>query len=203
MLRTPNEDAPRRRIVIKSEEERIVFAEVYSPLHVDTDGEAMTPTEIRKMAHKFLSEGRVKKIDVQHSQKESGCSVVESFIAREHDPDGFIQDSWVMAVHIPQDEVWEEVKSGKLNGFSFFGEVRKIPAKARVAVTRKMEGVTEDSMDGPLPPHEHDVLLMFDQNGRLMSGKTEETLNHVHEIKRATATELEWEHAHRMIMIEN
>lgn len=191
------------RLVIKSDEERLLFAEVYSPLHIDTDGEAMTAEDIRKMAHNFLSSGRVRKIDVQHNQEESGCEVVESFIARKNDPDGFITGSWVLGIHVTPDDVWEKVKKGELNGLSFFGSVQKVPARARVIVTRKMVGQTEDSMEGLLPPHTHELTLEFSQDGRVLEGKTEEALGHSHSVTRATATEIAWEHGHRLVLIEN
>lgn len=194
------------RIVIKSEEEHFVFAEIYSPNHVDTDGEAMTAEEIRKMAYRFLSEGRTRKIDVQHNQRESGCIMVESFIARKNDPDEFIQDSWVAGLIIPAGEMWEKIKKGELNGFSFFGEVRKVPARAKVTVMRKMVGETEDSIEGGLlPPHSHGITLKFSSDGRIESGETNEEFDHIHKVLRATATEVneEWEHGHRLILVEN
>ena len=191
------------RIVVKADEQRLLFAEVYSPLHVDTDGEAMTAEDIRKMAHNFLASGRVTKIDVQHNQKESGCVVVESFIARKNDPDGFIKDSWVLGIHVPSDDVWEAVKKGELNGLSFFGSVQKVPARARVIVTRKMVGQTEESMAGLLPAHSHDVTINFSENGRVMEGFTERAVGHTHRITKATATETDWDHGHRLVLVEN
>jgi len=196
--------APQRRIVIKSEEERLVYGEVYSPLHVDTDTEAMTKDEIRRMAHRFLMSGRVNKIDVAHNKKESGCLVAESFIAKKNDPDGFIEGSWVLGVYVLPDQLWEAVKKGELNGFSFGGPANKVPAEVIVEVVRKMEGETELSMDGGLlPPHKHDVVLSFSEDGRIIAGQTEQALGHSHEVLRATSTEETLEHSHRLVIIEN
>lgn len=192
------------KVVIKSEEQRFVMAEVYSPLHVDTDQEAMTPDEIRRMAHKFLMSGRVTKIDVQHDQQESGCLVAESFVARKGDPDGFIAGSWVIGVYVLPDHLWKQVKKGELNGFSFFGSAKRVATKVQVEVARKMVGVTERNVQGGLlPPHEHEVGLEFGENGRIIPGETMETLGHKHEVFRATATEPKLEHSHRLILIEN
>ncbi len=191
------------RVVIKSDDDHFVLAEIYSPLHIDTDGEAMTAEEIRKMAYRFLSEGRTKKIDLQHNRQESGCVMVESFIARDNDPDGFIKDSWVGGLIIPAGEIWDKVKKGELNGFSFFGEVRKVPVTAKVTVTRKMVGETEDSIEGVLPVHSHGMSVMFSEDGRVEPGWTEEFLDHRHRIQKATATDVEWEHGHRIILVEN
>lgn len=191
------------RIVVKSEKDHFVLAEVYSPLHVDTDGEAMTKEEIQKMAYRFAIKGRLDCIDIHHNKMKSGCTAVETFIARKNDPDGFIEHSWVLGLIIPSGDTWEKVKKGELNGFSFYGEVVKVPARALVTMTRKMIGETEDSIEGVLPAHSHKVNLLFGDDGRLKPGFTDEFLDHTHGIKKATATEVEWEHGHRLILVEN
>jgi len=197
------EGSSRPRIVIKSEEKRIVFGEVYSPLHIDTDGEAMTAEDIEMAAYAFMEKGRTSKIDVGHNQKESGCHVVESFLARKNDPDGFIEGAWVLGVKIVPDALWEAVKKGELNGFSFMGSVEKVPVKAKVVVARKLIGETEESTGGPFPPHKHAIKVAFSSDGRLLSGETEEAVGHTHPIRRATATESSFDHSHRMILVKN
>ena len=195
-----------RHFVVKSaeEEERLVHAEVYSPLHIDTDVAAMTAEEIRKGAHRFISSGRVRKIDIQHNQIESGCSVVESYIAKASDPDGFIEGAWVLVIYIEPDDIWESVKKGDLNGLSFQGMVHEVPVRAKVTVTRKMIGETEESAPNDiLPLHAHPVTIDFDDSGRILAGATDEMLGHSHAILRATATEKELDHAHRIIIINN
>jgi hypothetical protein len=193
------------KVVIKSEEERFVLGEVYSPLHVDTDVEAMTPDEIRKMAHKFLASGRTNRIDVQHDLKESGCFVAESFVARKNDPDGFLAGSWVLGVYVLPDKLWAQVKKGELNGFSFFAtKAKRVAATVEVEVARRMIGKTEMSVDnGFLPPHDHEVDLRFDENGRIVPGMTRENFGHKHDVSRATATDPALEHSHRLVLIEN
>lgn len=192
------------KVVIKSEEQRFVLGEVYSPMHVDTDQEAMTPHEIRRMAHKFLMSGRVTKVDVGHDQTDSGCLVAESFIARKDDPDGFIAGSWVLGVYVLPDHLWEAVKKGELNGFSFFGAAKRVPTKVRVEVARKMVGQTEESTQGGLiPRHFHEVELEFGKDGRIIPGETLKAMGHKHAVLRATATENILEHSHRLILIEN
>ena len=194
---------PQKSLVIKSEEERLVYGEVYSPLHVDTDTEAMTKDEIRHMAHRFLTSGRVNKIDVGHNGEESGCLVAESFIARKNDPDGFIEGSWVLGVYVLPDQLWDAVKKGELNGFSFYGMAGRVPAEVEVETVRKMAGVTELSTDDVLPPHQHDVTLFFDSDGRIIAGETEVALGHKHQVLHATATEKTLEHSHRLVLVEN
>lgn len=180
-----------------------MYGEVYAPMQIDTDGEAMLAEDIEHMAHDFLASGRVNKIDVQHNLQESGCLVVESFIARKGDPDGFIEGAWVLGTKVLPDELWEQVKKGELNGYSFYGPVTQVPVNAIVVATRRMMGKTEDSSDGLLPPHTHDLDIKFSKDDKVVPGITGETLGHCHMVARTTATELEMEHAHRMILIEN
>jgi len=189
------------RIVIKSDEKRLVYGEVYAPLHVDTDGEAMTEDDIERTAHAFLASGKVNKVDVQHNCKESGCTVVESFIARKNDPDGFVKGAWVLGVKVTPDELWKEVKAGELNGFSFFGTVVKVPATTQVVTAKKIVGETENSTDGLLPIHYHSIEINF-MDGDLLHGKTGVAQEHSHDVKHATATERSLEHSHRLVLVE-
>jgi hypothetical protein len=191
-----------KKVVIKSEEKRLVYGEVYAPLHIDTDNEAMTAEEIEKMAHNFLMKmGSTSKIDVQHNFSESGCLVVESFIARKNDPDEFIEGSWVLGVKILPDEVWEAVQKGELNGFSFAGNAESETIRTRVSVTKKMAGSTERSKEGLLPEHNHFVEIEFGENSEVIKGSTDIVLGHKHKVLKTTATEKEMDHSHRLVLV--
>lgn len=109
------------RIVKFDIEKRLVYAEVYMPEIDDAHGHRMSAEEIEKMAHNFMANARTMMIDVNHdNQTNYGCAMVESFIARKGDPD-FIEGSWVACVFVGNDKIWEEIKKGKLTGFSFEG----------------------------------------------------------------------------------
>ena len=99
------------------EHKRLVTAEVYAPNIPDAHGDFMTAEEIEKMAFGFIKEGRIKFIDVQHDNKLYDCALVESFIAREDDK-LFIPGSWVVTVHVPNEEVWRQILDVGLNSFS-------------------------------------------------------------------------------------
>lgn len=191
-------------VVIKSEERRLVYAEVYSPMRVDTDVEAMTADEIEKMAHAFLANGLTDKVDVQHDYEESGAVIVESFIARKNDPDGFVTGSWVVGAHIGPDDLWKAVKKGELNGFSFAAEVgRTEPVLVKVKAARRIVGETEENTDGVYPVHVHEIDLQMSPEGNIVPGLTKVAKGHVHPVAQATATKEELEHSHRLILIEN
>jgi hypothetical protein len=158
----------------------------------------MSAEDVENMAHDFLASGRIFKIDVQHDFEESGCQVVESFIAREGwEP--FVEGSWVLAVKCI-DEIWEAVKSGELNGFSFGGTSTKATARVLVEVVKQAVGVTEKSTVEVLPPHEHLYIVNMDNKGNIVSGKTDIVLEHFHTISKGTATEETLDHRHRIVL---
>lgn len=193
----------KRRLVIKSESERIVSGEVYSPYDVDTDNEAMTPEEIRSMAFRFLSEGRVHKIDTMHNQQESGAVVVESYIAKKGDPDGFDEGAWILTVHVSPDELWNSVQKGELNCFSFSGDSFSFELDTEVVVPVHAKGETELSLpEAPFPPHSHPIDLSFNENGRILPTATGDVLNHSHQVTKESATRSALGHSHRIILKE-
>jgi len=191
------------RLVIKSESERIVLGEVYAPMQIDTDGEAMTAEEIKKMAYGFMRDGLTDKIDLNHNYQETGCYVVESFLACPGDPRGFIEDSWVLGVKIEPDQLWEKVLNGEVNGYSFCGGVKKKQITAKIQVVRRMSGVTEKSTSEIMPAHSHQLDITFNDDGKIIQAMTDEKLDHFHDIKKTTATEKMLGHSHRIILIDN
>jgi hypothetical protein len=180
------------------EEDQVVYGEVYVPDRVDTDNEAMTADNVEKAAWEFLSTGKTSKIDIQHDLAESGCQVVESFIARE-DWEPWVEGAWVMGVKCT-DDIWKSVKSGDLNGFSFYGASKKVPAKVLVEVAKQIAGITEGNTEEILPSHIHAFVLNLDNKGGIVSGKTDVVMEHFHAIKHGTATEGELDHSHRLIL---
>ncbi len=179
------------------EEEQLVYGEVYAPSLPDTQGDFMTRAEIQKMAHSFMQRGLVTKIDVQHTREESGCYVVESFIARDGD-DTFIPGSWVLGVKVPDPLVWSLVKSGELNGFSLDGEGVRVDTVFEVEMPETITGETDES-DG----HSHKFFVKYDSDGSFLGGWTDEGPDgHRHSILRGTLTETANGHAHRFSYVE-
>lgn len=100
---------------------------------------------IRKMAEKYLAEGRQNEVNVMHSTDVDGVQMVQWFIkdsARGVNPAGFedIADGSLFAeFHISDnDEVWEAVKNGTYKGFSLEG-VFDFEPEADVATLRSAQ----------------------------------------------------------------
>ena len=188
------------RIKADTEKALTVWGEVYVPLAVDTDDDTMVAAEITKSAYDFMREGRNLKIDVQHDLEESGCCVVESFVARKGDPD-FKANAWVLAVELYDPNLKEAARKGELNGFSFYSDDLKAVTISDVPITkvRKLAGTTEPSTDPSVSPHEHSLVLEFDSQSNVIPVFTSEDNDHRHFVDHTTATNAEQGHSHRLV----
>lgn len=189
-----------KKLVIKSTDRQLVYGEVYAPMDVDTHGEFMTAEGVEQMAHDFLASGRVDKIDVQHDQNPSGSYVVESYIAKQGDPDGFVEGAWVLGVKVEDPELWSKVKKGELNCFSFMGPTARVQIDAQMKIATSLSGRTETNTDEVIPPHDHPVEISFDQDGHIVEAKIGKAQDHSHAIKSLSSTEEAVGHSHRMII---
>lgn len=179
------------------DEHRVVKGVVYAAGYVDTDGETISAEDVRKMAWDFLANRKEKNIDIQHDWKESGCVVVESYFLEKSDG-VFPDNSWIIAVKCT-DEIWEKVKKGELNGFSFGGYATKYPKKVLVEVAKTIVGTTENNLNKDIiPEHTHNFVVYVDKDGKTIKGITDVVYDHFHIIKHGTATEMELEHNHRI-----
>lgn len=96
----------------KKSDKHIVLGVVYESNVRDTDGNFMTAEEIEKVAYRFMEQLRNTAIDKEHNgETGSYGTVVESFIAREGDPD-FPRGAWILGVHVtdPQTSVARPAK---------------------------------------------------------------------------------------------
>ena len=194
-------EAVRDGVQIKKldQDEQVVFGEIYAPGFPDSQGDFMTPQEIKKMAYGFMRKGALSNIDTNHSQTPNGSVMVESFIARDGDPI-FIPGSWVGGVHVPDQGVWQMVKSGELNGFSLDGFGTRTDAVFSVEMPEILKGETDRVAD-----HDHGFSVRFDDAGNFIGGQTDPGPDgHVHKIERGTVTERAgWPaHNHRFSFVE-
>lgn len=109
-------------------EKRLVYGVVYAPDDPpDTQGDVASADEIEKMAHNYLRQSRV--IGKNHSEQ-IDAEVVESYIAPADFTIGDEQvkkGSWVLVGKIHSDEMWNEVKEGKYEGWSLGGTGERHP----------------------------------------------------------------------------
>lgn len=183
------------RIVKAEGDKQIVYGEVYAPNRLDTQGEMMLAEDIELMAHRFLMLPQGTQIDVKHNNVAIKAYVVESFIAREGDPD-YTPGAWVLGVKIEDADVWADIRSGKLNGFSFQAMTKHVEATVEVEYVRDHVGKTEEN-DG----HDHYFFVTIDETGRVTGGRTSKAADgHFHVIKTGSKTEQSNDHGHRYFL---
>jgi hypothetical protein len=186
------------KIVIKNEAERLVYGEVYIPYRLDTDGEFAGPEEIRKACHWYMENSGPDAVDRNHDFVDTNCTIVENFIAKANDPDGFVEKAWVAGGHVHGDDIWNEVLSGGLNGWSMAGKADKERKLVRLTAVTHIKGQTEPSLGlQKADNHRHSFAIKFDEAGRVIPTRTGTAAGHSHVINRTTATEFEAGHAHR------
>lgn len=153
-----------------NEEKQLVWGEVYVPGVLDTHGDFMTALEVEKMAHRFLADGKTRRVDVNHDQQLRECEIVESFIARPNDPE-FIEGAWVICMKVHDEELWRAIKEGALNGFSMEAGVFKRDATIELEVPEEISGVTDP---GGTDQHEHRYHVRFNMDtGEFLGGRTD------------------------------
>ncbi len=102
---------------------RIVYGEVLAPDAVDAQGDRVRAEEIEAAAHRFLARGGV--VGAMHAEVSGVGRVVESFVARDGDPD-FAPGAWVLGVQLNED-AWRHVQDGAWTGFSIGGRAARRP----------------------------------------------------------------------------
>ncbi|MCP4677375.1 MAG: hypothetical protein GY854_18045, partial [Deltaproteobacteria bacterium] len=119
-------------------DERYVLGVVLEPEIVDAQNEIYSKEEIRRVAHRFLEE--FGGLGLQHSFRINNLvKILESYltpagftIAKKEIPEG----TWLLAVRILDDELWDQVVKGELTGFSVGGSAIEVPEEPENKVTR-------------------------------------------------------------------
>ncbi len=115
------------QIAKTDDEKHLVFATVYEPDTVDSQGDFAEADEIEKAAHLFLGEYRQEFVDTEHNQRMNGSIVVESFIKRgsvEEYPDTK-DGAWCVVIKVRDVDTWDKIKNGEIAGVSMFGSAMK------------------------------------------------------------------------------
>jgi hypothetical protein len=114
-------------IVSKSGDQQIVYGVVSEPGVIDLQGDRLSKSEIRAACHKFMQTGQ--RIGKEHSGV-AKASIIESYIApTDFKCNGQVvkSGSWVMAVKIHDNDLWQAVKKGDITGFSIAGTGTRTP----------------------------------------------------------------------------
>lgn len=172
--------------------ERIVFAEVIIPDVPNVYGDFHTRRSVRDFAYGFMINGF--RTDVEHDNidRAGKVHVVESFIAREGDPD-FIPGAWVVGLYIPDDELWGMVLNNELNGYSYEAYTSTTPIELTVPSTNTVVGTTQPN---PADQHTHEFLVVLGDDGRPIFGVTSLSEGHRHPITVHTFTDRAAGHSH-------
>jgi hypothetical protein len=156
---------------------------VYEPWVLDTYGEFMSAESVRQMAHRTMLLQLDKLGDVNHDNVVRETQLVESYIAQAGDPN-YPEGAWVVGMKIHEAETWQDIKDGKLNGFSFEAMVWKRAVIVETEVDVDQVVVTQRADD-----HDHIALVFLDDVGRVTSGRTSMVDGHFHMIRHGTATD--------------
>lgn len=191
-----SEDKTKLRVKFSliDEGKRVVYGVVYTPNMLDSFGGFTDSEEVERLAYRFMSLDLNRVIDTQHDNIPNGSYPVESFIAREGDPN-FPEGSWVLATKVTDDELWEEILSGKYNGYSMEIKTLRRPYVVTYSTFNNIVGKTEDNSE-----HSHVYYLELDEKGRILRGRTSVDNGHYHEIQQNSKTEMTNSHSHRIVI---
>ena len=125
---------------VNPDDERYVLGVVLVPEQVDAQGDIYSHEEVRQAAHLFMEEfgglGLMHQLRVNDQVK-----VLESYLAPTDFQIGEVvvpRGTWLLAVRVLSDELWQRVRNGELTGFSIGGSARRVPeptpAESEVAV---------------------------------------------------------------------
>lgn len=182
-------------ILVKDENgfERIVFGEVLLPDTINVYGDFHTKESIRQFAYGFMIAGFG--IDHEHRNQDvsESVKVVESFIARKGDPD-FNEGAWVIGMYIGDDDLWQAVLDGDINGYSYEALVQFLGIQIQTSMDRVKYGTTEEY---PVDGHLHNFTVVIDEDGRPITGGTSIDNGHSHSISSHSVTDQSFGHTHR------
>lgn len=126
--------------IYKSEElneERIIYGVVMEPDEVDAHGDYTTKEDIRKACYKYMEDYKGE-LGLFHKMKSDSLKLLENYISLTDMKKYSIKEgSWIMAVRVNDDHIWERIKLGEKNpddpkaitGFSIQGYAVKTTEK--------------------------------------------------------------------------
>lgn len=133
---------------LKAAEEQVVYGVVLEPgdaRHPDTQGDWVRADEIEPAADDFMRRYRRQKAAIGRQHRTvAEVDILQSFIAPEDmriDGKAVKAGSWVLKCYIGDDGIWEDVKAGRLTGFSIGGLGERVEAQEARDDNRRAETV--------------------------------------------------------------
>ena len=151
-----------RMPLVKTQEERFVLGIVLepndggegAPVDPDTQGDIYSAHEIRRAAHLFMEQYRNLGLMHRRIVPTTKLRILESYIApiefavrsngeiigtADVKPGEKVQivrrGTWLLAMRVVDDQLWQAVKSGKLTGLSIGGSARRVAETKRLTRT--------------------------------------------------------------------
>jgi len=113
-----------------NEEEQTITSVVLQPEVVDAQGDIVSQKVIAKAAHNFLADYNARTtLALMHKDFSPQFELYESSIMLDDTVIGektVKKGSWLMVVHVLDDEVWKQVKTKKFTGLSIKGKARVV-----------------------------------------------------------------------------
>ncbi|MBA7521143.1 putative protein YqbD [subsurface metagenome] len=95
--------------------------------YLDSQNDWCKMAELQKAARSFMQNER-RVFDVNHEGRDYEFPVIDSYVIEQDDIMKFgvelKKGAWIMTLKIDNDEVWEKVKNGELEGFSVQGTAK-------------------------------------------------------------------------------
>jgi len=121
--------------IIKADDEKhLMYAVVYAPNKIDSQGDMATSDEIEKMAHDWLINSRAYDFQHQMTLPADAVQVVQSYIAvadfQHPTADGsklITKGSWIVVSYVPHGELWSQIKKGLIRAYSIRGYGTRVP----------------------------------------------------------------------------
>ena len=125
-----NDEKPKINFKINNEDKRLVSGVVLIPnqlIYRNPIGSMKEPfymsfnvDVIQRLAFNFLMQDRANNTTLNHDTISNGLKMVESYLTKQENELGLDLPigSWIMTYFVEDDELWQELKDGKFNGFS-------------------------------------------------------------------------------------
>ncbi len=194
MTDTSNTEVLRIKFSSVDEERRIVYGVVYTPYMLDSYQGFSDVAAIERAAYRYMQLELSKTIDNDHNNIPNGSYPVESFIARDNDPD-FPSGAWVLGTKVVDDALWEKILSGEYNGYSLDINVNRRLYDVVIDSHPVLVGETEE-FNG----HKHTFFVEINSKGDIIRGNTSIEDGHSHKIVRNSITSVYDNHSHKIII---